>query len=360
MEFGPSWCIGSTFPRAIPHPSVNLYYSCEAQGLRGDLEVLCYQALEDVWEVRSWRSTPHSGQRDLQWAILEICRMGRGCLLILVFVWPGLFPTWVGLLLCPRHLSLSTHTCPRCFYSLLEIYLPIYIFCVIYKKQVLFKNLKTILKYVCMRECHTAWGQMSGQCVCECAHSMGADVRGLCVCVWVCYTAQWWMSEDNPSYNSGPGTRDFTQWTILLVQQNILKWLFKKYCVHMFMMYVSKCACHRMYVEVHRRLRLLSTSVMGSRDQTEVIRRLYTRWTSSPGPQQDFMQSNYIWHVLCGELISPLKNNIIGRVFRQQTLVFWSLTTYAQHLFFPLLGQRTDFLNLFLVLVLFKRDVDMM
>lgn len=181
MEFGPSWCIGSTFPRAIPHPSVNLYYSCEAQGLRGDLEVLCYQALEDVWEVRSWRSTPHSGQRDLQWAILEICRMGRGCLLILVFVWPGLFPTWVGLLLCPRHLSLSTHTCPRCFYSLLEIYLPIYIFCVIYKKQVLFKNLKTILKYVCMRECHTAWGQMSGQCVCECAHSMGADVRGLCV-----------------------------------------------------------------------------------------------------------------------------------------------------------------------------------
>lgn len=39
-------------------------------------------------------------------------------------------------------------------------------------------------------------------------------------------------------------------------------------------------------------------------------------------------------YFLCGELISPLKNNILGRVFRQQTLVFWSLTTYAQHLFF--------------------------
>lgn len=55
MEFGPSWCIGSPFLRAIPHPSVNLYYSCEVQGLRGDLEMLCYQPLEDVSEVRSWQ-----------------------------------------------------------------------------------------------------------------------------------------------------------------------------------------------------------------------------------------------------------------------------------------------------------------
>lgn len=197
----------------------------------------------------------------------------------------------------------------------------------------------TDVRAVCVSVCTQHGGRCQGTvCVYECATQHGGGCqRTVCVCVWVCYTAQWWMSEDNPSYNSGPGTRDFTQWTILLVQQNILKWLFKKYCVHMFMMYVSKCECHRMYVEVHRHLCLLSTSVMGSRDQTEVIRRLYTRWTSSPGPQQDFMQSNYIWHVLCGELISPLKNNIIGRVFRQQTLVFWSLTTYAQHLFFPFL-----------------------
>lgn len=121
---------------------------------------------------------------------------------------------------------------------------------------------------------------------------MGADVRGLCVCE--CATQHSGGCQRTiRSYNEGPGTRDFTQWTILLIQQNILKWWFKKYCVHMFMTYVSKCECHRMYVEVHRRLHLLSTSVMGSRDQTEVIRRLYTRWTSSPGPQQDFM-----WHVL--------------------------------------------------------------
>lgn len=117
----------------------------------------------------------------------------------------------------------------------------------------------------------------------------------------------------------------------LVHQKNIFKCL---WCV-------CKSERHRMCVEAHRTL--FSISAVGSREQTEVIRRSYACWTWAPGPQQDFIQSICIcgMYFLCGELISPLKSKIIGSVFSQQTLVFWSLTAYAQHLFFFLVWELT-------------------
>jgi hypothetical protein len=157
-------------------------------------------------------------------------------------------------------------------------------------------------------------------CVCECATQHSGGVR----------------SEEHLPLQFGfwesCQARIFTQWTILSGSpKNIFKCL---WCV-------CKSERHRMCVEAHRTL--FSISAVGSREQTEVIRRSYACWTWAPGPQQDFIQSICIcgMYFLCGELISPLKSKIIGSVFSQQTLVFWSLTAYAQHLFFFLVWELT-------------------